>query len=1064
LGEPSSKPSTHDLIGQEVSVPRAVPTAVILGLLACLAAADSGKHGPPARVPWKTSRITGSPEPPPPYRAERVFAALTFKNPIVLEALPKSDRLVVVELAGKIFSFPGDPKCARADLFLDMNAELQSWDRNKIKGVGNVYGLTFHPQFAKNRYVYICYVLDSKTWGEQLSDGSRVSRFRVTDTNPPRIDPKSEKVIITWFAGGHNGGCLQFGNDGMLYISTGDGSSPNPPDALDTGQNLTDLLSCVLRIDVDKEEKGKAYAVPPDNPFVHTAGARAEIWAYGFRNPWRMSVDRRTGDLWVGDVGWELWEMIYRVQKGGNYGWSVMEGRQAVRPDRKRGPTPILPPTLDFPHSEAASITGGYVYHGKRLPDLDGSYVCGDWVTGKMWGTRFDGDRVVSHRELAQTNLHIVSFGEDHAGELYFLSYDDAGGVWRLVPNEEASRPHTRFPQKLSETGLFAGIKAHQPAPGVVPFSIRAAQWADHADAERFVALPDTSTARVYDRPTSNPGEFFSGRVFFPKDGVLAKTFTLEMERGNPRSRRRLETQILHSDGTNWHGYSYRWNDEQTDADLVPATGADRALTIIDRQAPGGKWQQTWHYPGRAECLQCHNPWVGGVIAFTPAQLDCDGDAGSLPGNQLRALEGVGIITPAKAPGYDDDPPAPLRLVDPHDHRAGLDDRARSYLHVNCSHCHQFGAGGSVDIDLRGDLSLEDTKTLQRRPVQGTFDIPDAEILAPGDPYRSVLYYRMAKIGRGRMPHIGSEIVDDCGVGLMHEWIRRLPIRKDERAVLDRLCSLDEPAIVAREKQDTPRRQRRLARWIAQAAGRDTPTDADRKEAEIRDRKDIADATRNRVKERADAIQQLLSTTTSALMLARALQEDRIPASIRPQVLSAAMSRPDSQVRDLFERFVPDEQRIRRLGNIIRAEQILSLKGDPARGRELFLRSGSLCINCHKLGNTGGNVGPDLSQIGKKLTRAQVLESILEPSKTIDPAYVAYVAETTDGKLLTGLLVRRTAAEVVLRDAEGKESRIPAAKLSVLVPQKKSLMPDLLLRDLSAEQAADLVDFLASLK
>src|SRR5436309_900374 len=177
---------------------------------------------------------------------------------------------------------------------------------------------------------------------------------RLTGTpEPPRCDPKSEKILITWLAGGHNGCDMHFGPDGFLYISTGDGADPNPPDRLDTGQDLSDLLSSILRIDVDREDPGKPYAVPPDNPFVNMAGARPEIWSYGFRNPWRMSFDRATGDLWVGDVGWELWEMVYRVTKGGNFGWSVMEGRQQVRPEAKRGPTPILPPALDFPHTEA---------------------------------------------------------------------------------------------------------------------------------------------------------------------------------------------------------------------------------------------------------------------------------------------------------------------------------------------------------------------------------------------------------------------------------------------------------------------------------------------------------------------------------------------------------------------------------------------------------------------------------------------------------------------------------------------------------------------------------------
>jgi putative heme-binding domain-containing protein len=380
----------------------------------------------------------------------------------------------------------------------------------------------------------------------------------------------------------------------------------------------------------------------------------------------------------------------------------------------------------------------------------------------------------------------------------------------------------------------------------------------------------------------------------------------------------------------------------------------------------------------------------------------------------------VGLITPARAPGNQGPPPPPPRLVDPHDNTAGLDERARSYLHVNCSHCHQFGAGGTSLIDLRRDRHLKETNALEARPVQGTFDIPGAQILAPGDPYRSVLYYRMAKLGRGRMPHIGSELVDERGLRLVRDWIQQLRFRADERALLARLREPDEPG-------------------------------------------QSAAAAKRRAAERSAAVDRLLSSPGSALMLMEELAQGRLPASMRAQVMTAVQARP-GPVRDLFERFVPDEQRVARLGNVIDAAALLARKGDAARGRELFLKSGSLCVNCHKVGTTGGAVGPDLSQIGKKYNRAQLLESILEPSKVIDPPYVAYLVETTDGKVLTGVVASKTATEVVLRDAEAKEIRVPAAKVAKMQPQKKSLMPDLLLRDLTAEQAADLLEFLASLK
>jgi putative heme-binding domain-containing protein len=1007
----------------------AVPLSSLCVFLASLLPAE--KHREPAaqpygvaqRIPWTNSRIVGSPEPPPPYRLERAFPKLTFKNPLLLTSAPGSKRLFVGEHEGRLFSFPNHPDCAKADLFLDLTTQLHSWDKaSDIKGVGAVYGLTFHPHFADNRYCYVCYVLDSKT-GAPLPDGTRVSRFRVSDGDPPRIDPKSEKVLITWRAGGHNGGCLQFGPDGFLYISTGDATSPNPPDALDTGQDLSDLLSSLLRIDVDHEEGGKPYAVPADNPFLHTPKARPEIWAYGFRNPWKMSFDRQTGELWVGDVGWELWEMVYRVRKGGNYGWSVMEGRQPVRPNSRRGPTPILPPTLDFPHTEAASITGGYVYRGKRLKDLVGSYVCGDYVTGRLWGTRFDGDRIVSHRELARSSLHIVAFAEEPDGELLVLHYDSAGAIYRLVPNPAAANEATKFPRKLSETGLFTSVKEHRLAPGVVPFSVQAEQWADHATAERFIALPGTSSVQLYDRLVPIPGNFFSSRLLFPKDAVLARTLSLEMERGQPQSRRRLETQILHFDGSEWHGYTYRWNDEQTDADLVPASGADQIFTVKDSQAPGGQRKQTWHFAARGECLQCHNPWAGYALAFTPGQLDREHNYNGVVDNQMRTLLHVGVLAPVRSGGP---PQPPARLVNPYDPSACLDDRARSYLHVNCAHCHQFGAGGTADIDLRRELTLEQTKALDTPPVQGTFAIPDARIIAAGDPFRSVLYYRMAKLGRGRMPHIGSAIVDEHGLRLIHDWIRQLPLRKGEQALVDKLCSLDEAAL-----QAGPRRP----------------------------------AEQQRAAERADLIRRLLASPSTALLLVREFDQGRLPKSIRAEIVAAAQGLAEPTVRDLFERFVPDEQRVKRLGNVIRPEQILSLRGDAARGRELFFKAAvTQCVNCHRVRGVGSDLGPDLSQIAAKNTRAQLLESLLEPSKVVDPKYVVYTVETKSGRLHTGLLASRTAEAVLLRDASGKEIRIPAREVEKLTPQKTSLMPEHLLRDLTAEQAADLLEFLVSLK
>jgi glucose/arabinose dehydrogenase len=182
--------------------------------------------------------------------------------------------------------------------------------------------------------------VDPKKGGEILPMGSRVSRFRVLKTDPPRVDPASETVLVRWLAGGHNGGCLKFGPDGFLYITTGDAASPTPPDPLDTGQDISDLLASILRIDVDHADPGMSYAIPADNPFRDLSGARGEVWSFGSGNPWKMSFDRETGDLWVGDVGWEMWELVIGSNAGAITGGASWRGGSRSAPRPGAGPPP----------------------------------------------------------------------------------------------------------------------------------------------------------------------------------------------------------------------------------------------------------------------------------------------------------------------------------------------------------------------------------------------------------------------------------------------------------------------------------------------------------------------------------------------------------------------------------------------------------------------------------------------------------------------------------------------------------------------------------------------------
>jgi uncharacterized repeat protein (TIGR03806 family) len=959
--------------------------AVLVGCLATIAGTTTAaEFGLAERTPWTTSKLVGSPEPPSPYLVERVFPALSFDQPCEMAAVPGTNRLAVIELKGKIYSFENRDDVTNDDraLMVDVAALDPKFHR--------AYGIAFHPQYAENRTVFLSYVLKPRD-----PAGSRVSRFKMKSTEPPQIDPQSEEVLLTWVSGGHNGAHLQFGPDGCLYISTGDSGESFPPDGYNTGQDVSDLTASILRIDVDHADAPLKYRIPRDNPFLELPNARGEVWAYGVRNPWKMCFDPADGSLWVADVGWELWEMIYRVVRGGNYGWSIFEASQPVHNERPRGPTPILPPTLAHHHIESRSITGGYFYDSPRLPELRGAYIYGDYVTGIVWALRHEGDKITWRQTLVDTPLQIVSFGRDAAGEVLLVDY--AGTIHRLIPNPRQGA-NAAFPKRLSETGLFASTGEHRPAPGVIPYSVIAEPWADGTLAERFVALPGTTQLDVWDKTDVQIG-FIAGEWKFPDGGVLAKTVSLELEPGNPASRRRIETQVLHYDVDTWRAYNYVWNEAQTDAELADTDGTDATFKIKDAAAPGGLRQQTWHHAGRLECILCHTTRAGTVHGFRIPQLNRDHDYAGTKANQLATLDHIGLFAkPLKAERTP--------WIDPYDETQPLDARARTYLQLNCAHCHRRGGGGSAPFDIQITTPLEKSTLLGTRPTQGTFNIHHASIVAPGDPFRSVLYYRMSKLGSGRMPQFGSKVIDDRGLTLMREWIASLP---------------------------------------AGDATKVSPHDST----------PLATAD----------LETLLKSTGGALRMVTAIQAGELPRDRSEAAIALGLKSPDPLIRDLFERYLPEEQRIKRLGSVVKAEAILSLTADGERGRRLFAEAANVaCRNCHRVGEVGKPIGPDLTTIGKKLDKPKLLESILEPSKTVDPQFAAQLVETADGQVLTGLLVRRDEKEVALRQIDGKETIVPAASIELIAPQQKSLMPELLLQDLTAEQVADLLEYLANLK
>lgn len=707
-------------------------------------------YGIERRIPLTTSRVIGSPDPPPPYRVRRVFPKLRLDFPVAVVRQPGSERFLLITQPAPYA--PTDILRTTDDGASGQTEKLLAYD-------GVAYDIAFHPDFKTNGYVYIG--MNGPSSAPSKSKKTRVLRYTMDRRPPYKLDPKSETAIIEWPSDGHNGGALAFGNDGMLYVTSGDGTSDSDTNVV--GQDLSKLTAKLLRIDVDHPDAGKPYSVPKDNPFVGQKDVRPETWAYGLRNPWRMTVDAKSGRIWVGNNGQDLWEQAYLIEKGANYGWSVVEGSHPFYPNRKAGPTPFSKPTVEHPHSEARSLTGGIVYHGKQFPELQGAYLYGDYSTGNIWGIFHDGRRIAWHKELASTRLQITSFGVDANGEILLTDHrgHGEGGLYTLEPTPRDLSPST-FPRKLSESGLFKSVKGHVMQPALIPYSVNASLWSDGAHKERWIALPGADLHI----------DFTASRGWnCPDQTVLVKSFALEMVQGNPASRRWIETRFLTKQGSEWFGYSYQWDDAQTDGVLVDAKGLDREFSIQTK--PNGVRKQVWHYPSRTECMVCHSRAANFVLGLSELQMNKVHDYGGVRDHQLRALEHIGILRlngRAAAPTAKD-----RRLVDPYDAKQDLGLRARSYLHANCAQCHVEAGGGNAQMELEFPTPLDKMRLIDVKPLHDTFGLPDARLVAPGHPERSVLLRRISHRDAGHMPPLATSLVDRQAVRLIHDWVEHLP-------------------------------------------------------------------------------------------------------------------------------------------------------------------------------------------------------------------------------------------------------------------------------------------------
>ena len=837
------------------------------------------------RIPWTTSRVVGSPDPPLPYRVERTFTNLSLRAPLYVAAEPGTDSLFVILQGGEK---------DRPSKLLRVRDAADTAETETILTVTNrlLYSVAFHPGYRTNGFLY----LFSNGPTPESERTNRIARYakRTAQNSGPYLS--SEKLILEWRSAGHDGGGMAFGRDGMFYVSTGDGTSDS--DTWNSGQTVDDLLGAVLRIDVDRPEGERAYSIPKDNPFAGSTKARPELWAYGLRNPWRLTVDEKTGHVWVGNNGQDLWETIHLIRRGENYGWSVYEGSHPFYLNRKLGPTAPVAPTIEHHHAEARSLTGGVVYYGTRLPELEGAYVYGDYSSGTIWGARHDGNRLTWHKGLARTQLQIAAFAVNHHNEL--LIVDHGGGIYRMARAPE--RPRPEFPKSLSETGIFVSTKDHQVHSGVLPYSVIAPGWADGADIQRFIGLPG-----------ENRIDLTNGGWGFPDGTVLMQTLSL---RDPAQTHRRIETRLLTRQAGQWAGYSYRWNDAQTDATLVDRNGDTRQLTS----------ELTWRFPSRAECMACHSRAANFVLGFTDLQLNKTNDYAGIADNQLRTLEHIGLFSAERKSR------AKENLVNPYDSTHGVDARARSYLHVNCSVCHIEAGGGNAKMELGITTKPERMNLFEARPQHDTFGIKNAMLVAPGEPDRSILLHRISRRARGQMPPLVSTRVDDAAVALLREWISNMK-----------------------------------------------PTQT----------------------------------------LVR-----------------------DWQMEDLLPK-------------------LEELAGEPSieKGRTAFRQVG--CNQCHRFRGEGGTVGPELDDVGRRLSKRELLESILLPSKVITEGYATTEIETKDGDLISGRVEREDERTVIIRPPLAPEPiSVEKSKIRDRTIAKTSNMPAGMLNSLNEQQILDLLAYL----
>ncbi|MFK7895760.1 MAG: PQQ-dependent sugar dehydrogenase [Myxococcota bacterium] len=697
-----------------------------------------------------------------------------------------SDRIFIVEQLGRIYSFGNAQGSQNADLFLNVSSEIES------DGEKGLLGLAFDPDFGNSGsprfgefYVYMSIpaadcACESNGSCELTASGnsngpnhrdhcSSVVRYQANATGgssvPNTVVLSSAEVIleIEQPENNHNAGMMMFGPDDYLYIASGDGGrGSSPPGPQDTGS----LLGKILRIDPRGQN---TYVIPPSNPFVGNGSAAPEVLHYGLRNPWRMSFDRQTGDLWIGDVGLTRWEEVNFVPAGTNtaldFGWPNCEGTHQPSSGNSCNYS-HEEPVIEIPRpSSGGSIVGGYVYRGSDFPSLNGQYIFAEQLSRRFW--RWDRQTTNGSTGLAEIEIlgdfeRVVSMGETESGEILMPDFrsSNTGRVRRLeeIPGTGGGggggtggggSTGDGIPLLLSETGLFNNLGSGplNPVPGMVEYTVGSALWSDGALKRRWFALP-----------AGEQIEFSSdGAWDFPLGTVLVKQFDLAHA---DLGQRRVETRIMLREEDDWLSFTYQWNAAQTDADLLSDAAVENVC--LDNNC---NTQQQWNFPSPGECAACHTEVSGRVLGLTAPQMNHERNSE----NQLRTLNCMNL--------FDTNVGVPTQyrsLVAVSDTSASQHHRVRSYLQSNCAHCHQPGSGVPGSIDFRLQTPLSAAGVVGQPPSLPISGLTNPELINVGDPSNSVVWRRQSSTDTNIRMAKNTLLRDQVATGLQFYWISTL--------------------------------------------------------------------------------------------------------------------------------------------------------------------------------------------------------------------------------------------------------------------------------------------------